>query len=108
MPPPRIIKHPMDVTIPPGVAVVFTCVGQGYGLVDVNWFKGNMNSKNPPPETSTVNTMITPNNITTITSILTIPDVNDKTPNRYRCIFNNSEGEIDSTIARLTIGGKDK
>ena len=59
-----------------------------------------------PPERSTVTTMVTEDDVTTITSILTIPDVNDNTPSRYRCRYSNSEGEIDSRIASLTVGGK--
>ena len=105
MPPPRIIEHPMDVMVPVTEDAVFVCVGQGYGLVDVMWFRGNIEKENPPPGRSTVTTMVTPDNITTITSIL-IPDVNDNTPRMYRCRYNNSEGETDSNIARLTIGGK--
>ena len=104
MPPPRIIEHPMDITIPPRETVVFVCVGQGYGLVDVMWFRGN--NENSPPGRSTVTTMVTTDDITTITSILTIPDVKENTPNRYRCRYSNSEGETDSNIARLTVAGK--
>ena len=104
MPPPRIIEHPMDITVPPTQTAVFVCVGQGYGYVDVMWLRGN--SDRSPPIRSTVTTMVTPDNYTTITSTLTIPDVNDNTPSRYRCRYSNSEGETDSRIARLTIGGK--
>ena len=96
----------MDITVPVTETAVFVCVGQGYGLVDVMWFRGSSNRENPPPDRSTVTTMVTPDNITTITSILTIPDVNDNTPNRYRCRYSNHEGEADSNIARFTIGGK--
>ena len=103
MPPPRIIKHPKDDTVPVTEDAVFVCVGQGYGLVHVMWFRGNSDSERSPPERSIVTTM---DNITTITSILTIPDVRENTPNRYRCRYNNSEGETDSYIARLTIVGK--
>ena len=51
------------------------CVGQGYGLVDVSWLRGGGNHERPPPDRSTVTTMITPDDITTITSTLTIPNV---------------------------------
>ena len=85
---------------------VFVCIGQGYGLVGVMWFRGNSDSERSPPGRSTVTTMVTPDNVTTITSTLTIPDVNDNTPSRYRCRYSNSEGETDSNIARLTIEGK--
>ena len=104
MPPPRIIEHPMDVTVPVTQTAVFVCVGQGYGYVDVMWFRGSSNRS--PSARSTVTTMVTEDNITTITSTLTIPDVNDNIPSRYRCRYSNSEGEIDSNIVRLTIGGK--
>ena len=104
MPPPRIIEHPMNVTVPVTETVVFVCVGRGYGYVDVMWFRGN--SDRSPPGRSTVTTIVTEDDVTTITSILTIPDVNDNTPNRYRCRYSNSNGETDSRIARFTIGGK--
>ena len=105
MPPPRIIEHPMDITVPVTEDAIFVCVGQGYGLVDVMWFRGIREGF--PPDRSTVTTMVSPDDITTITSILTIPDITDRTSNRYRCRYSNSEGEIDSNIARLIIGGKD-
>ena len=94
----------MDMTVPVTETAVFVCVGQGYGNVDVMWFRNNGNKS--PPGRSTVTTIVTPDNITTITSTLTIPDVNDNIPRRYRCRYRNSEGEIDSSTASLTIGGK--
>ena len=103
MPPPRIIEYPMDITLPVTEDAVFVCVGQGYGLVNVMWFRGN--SERSPPGRSTVTTMVTPDNITTITSTLIIPDVTDRTSTMYRCRYSNSEGETDSNIARLTAGG---
>ena len=103
MPPPRIINHPMDIMVPVTEDAVFVCIGQGYGLVGVMWFRGNSDSERSPPGRSTMTTMVTPDNITTITSTLTIPDVNDNTPNRYRCRYSTSEGKTDSNIARLTI-----
>ena len=103
--PPRIIKDPKDTIVPVTEDAVFVCVGQGYGLVDVMWFRGNREGS--PSGRSTVTTMVTPDDITTITSVLTIPSVNDNTPSRYRCRYSNTEGETDSNIARLTTGGKD-
>ena len=94
----------MDITVPVTQTAVFVCVGQGYGNVDVMWFRGSSNRS--PPGRSTVSTIVTPDNITTVTSILTIPNVNDNSPSRYRCRYSNSEGETDSSIAELTIGGK--
>ena len=55
------------------------------------------------PGKSIVTTMVTPDNIT---SILTIPDLRDRDGGRYRCRYNNSGGETDSTRARLIIGSK--
>ena len=49
-------------------------------------------------------TMITPDNITTITSSLTIPDLETRDGRDYKCIYSNSEGETSSYIASLTIG----
>ena len=94
----------MDVTVPVTETAVFVCVGQGYGYVDVMWFRGSRDRS--LPERSTVITMVTEDTITTITSILTIPDVNDNTPSRYRCRYSNNENETDSRIAKLTIEGK--
>ena len=94
----------MDMTVPVTQTAVFVCVGQGYGYVDVIWLRGSRDRS--PPERSTVTTMVTEDDVTTITSILTIFDVNDNTPSRYRCRYSNSEGEIDSSIASLTVGGK--
>ena len=105
MPPPRIIEHPMNIAVPVTETAIFVCVGQGYGLVDVMWFRGNR--ERPPPGRSTVTTMVTPDDITTITSLLTIPNVNDSIARIYRCRYSNTEGETDSNIARLTTGGKD-
>ena len=106
MPPPRIIEHPTNVELPVTETAVFVCVGQGYGFVDVTWVTGKRNNERSPPDKSTVTTMVTPDNITTITSILTIPDVNDRDGRHFRCIYNNTGGETHSNIAKLTIGGK--
>ena len=107
MPPPRIIEHPMDSGVPITDIVVFMCVGQGYGLVDVSWLRGRGNHGRPPPDRSTVTTMVTPDDITTITSTLTIPNVTEEEHDTtYRCRYSNSEGETDSSIVRLTIGSK--
>ena len=92
----------MDIIVPVTETAVFACVGKGYGLVGIMWFRGN--KENPPPGRSTVTTMVTSDDITTITSILTIPNVNDNTPKMYRCRYSNSEGETDSNIVRLTTG----
>ena len=94
----------MDVTVPVTETAMFMCIGQGYGYVEVMWLRGR--NEDSLPIRSTVTTMVIPDNYTTITSILTIPDVNDNTPNRYRCRYSNSEGETDSNTARLTTVGK--
>ena len=91
----------MDITVPVTQTAEFVCIGQGYGYVDVMWFRGNGNRSLPGRSTVT-----TEDNFTTITSILTIPDVNDNTPSRYGCRYSNNENETDSSIARLTIEGK--
>ena len=108
MPPPRIIEHPMDTTRPVTQTAVFVCVGQGYGFVDVSWIRvKNNNDEIPIPSKSIVTTMATPDNITTLTSILTIPNLKDNDDKKnYKCIYNNSKGEIHSNHARLTIGSK--
>ena len=108
MPPPRIIEHPMDTTVSVTQTAVFVCVGQGYGFVDVRWVRvKNNNDERPIPSKSIVTTMVTPDNITTITSVLTIPDLKDNDGKRnYRCIYSNSVGEMRSSSARLTIGSK--
>ena len=107
MPPPRIIEHPMDCEVPLTETPMFMCIGQGYGLVDVSWRVGGGRKGRPPPERSTVTTMVTPDNITTITSIFSSPNVTeDDHRTLYRCRYSNSEGETDSDIVRLTIGSK--
>ena len=108
MPPPRIIEHPMDVTVPVTQTAVFVCVGQGYGLVDVNWrrIKRGQSRERPPPDKSTVATMVTPDNITTITSMLTIPDVADGNRGDYWCVYSNNINETRSNIVQLAIGSK--
>ena len=103
MPPPRIIEHPMDIRRPVTVSTVFVCVGQGYGSVDVNWVRIIKIDERPLRSKSTVTTMVTPDNIT---SILTIPDLEERDGRGYRCIYNNSAGEAHSNKATLTIGSK--
>ena len=99
MPPPRIIVQPMDVTRPITQNAMFTCVGEGYGFVIVSWLRGSKKLE----EKSIVTTTVTPDNIT---SILTIPDLEDADGRRYRCIYNNSGGPTRSDRARLAIGSK--
>ena len=91
----------MDNTRPVTENATFVCVGQGYGFVDVRWFRGERNRS--PPDRSIVTTMVTPYNIT---SVLTIPDLRDSNVGRYRCRYISSGGETDSYIARLIIGSK--
>ena len=95
----------MDITPPVTQNATFACVGQGYGFVDVRWARGGRNSQRSPPGKSIVTTMVTPDNIATITSMLTIPDIMDRVGRHFRCIYNNRGGETHSNIARLTIGG---
>ena len=103
MPPPRIIEHPMDVELPVTETAVFVCVGQGYGLVDVNWVRKTRNDERLVQSKSTMATMVTHDNTT---SILTIPDLEDRDGRDYRCIYNNSGGETHSNNATSTIGSK--
>ena len=103
MPPPRIIEHPMDVTVPGRGTAVFVCIGEGYGFINASWVRGKGNSKRPPPLRSTVTTMATLDNIT---SILTIPDVNDNMAKLYKCRYSNSEGEAYSDTGKLILKSK--
>ena len=105
MPPPRIIVHPMDRTRPVTENATFTCVGQGYGFVDVSWvrIRNNNNNERPLRSKSIVTTMVTPDNVT---SILTIPDLENSDGRPYMCRYINSGGETDSDLARLIIGSK--
>ena len=96
----------MDITLPVTQTATFVCVGQGYGFVSVRWIRGGRSSEQTPPSKSIVTTMVTPDNITTITSMLTIPDLRGRDRECYRCRYNNSGGDTDSVIARLTIGCK--
>ena len=93
----------MDKTRPVTQNATFVCVGQGYGFVDVSWFRIRGGNERSLLGKSIVTTIVTPDNIT---SILTIPDLRDRDGGRYRCRYNNSGGETDSTRARLTIGSK--
>ena len=106
VPPPRIIEHPLDATVPVTQAAGFICVGQGYGLVDVSWIRILNGDERSPRRKSIVTTMVTPDNITTITSSLTIPNLENRDGRDYKCIYSNSEGQTSSYIASLTIGGK--
>ena len=99
MPPPRIIEHPMDVIVPGGGTAMFKCVGQGHGYVDVSWLRGLKNLR----QKSNVTTIVTSYNIT---SILTLPDLNNRDERDYICVYNNSEGPTHSIAGRLTIGSK--
>ena len=93
----------MDITRPVTENATFVCVGQGYGFVDVSWVRIRNDNEKPPRSKSTVTTMVTPDNIT---SILTIPDLENSDGRSYRCTYINSEGKTDSDQARLTIGSK--
>ena len=93
----------MDITVPITETAMFVCVGQGYGLVVVNWVRIVRNDERPLRPKSTIATMVTHDNIT---SILTIPDLEDGDGRDYRCIYNNSGGQIHSNNATLTIGSK--
>ena len=101
--PPRIIEHPMNITQPVTETVVFVCVGQGYGLIDVSWSRIVNGDEISLRGKSIVTTMVTPDNITTITSSLTIPDLENRDGRDYKCIYSNSEGETNSYITSLTI-----
>ena len=106
MPPPRIIEHPTNAELLVTETAMFACVGQGYGLVDVSWVRLVRSDERPLRSKSTVATMVTSDNITTITSILTIPDLEDIDGRDYKCIYNNSGGVTHSDNATLTIRSK--
>ena len=107
MPPPRIIEQPVNLIVLANLTATFKCVGQGYGLVDVMWYRIRSNKQKSLRKRSTVTTMTTPNNITTITSILNIPFVNDVDGRHsYICIYNNTGGQNSSMPATLTIDCK--
>ena len=106
MPPPRIIEHPMDIEFLVTQTAVFKCVGQGYGLVDVSWLRKINNTERSIPSKSTVITLVSSDNITTITSSLIISDLNDSKRGNYWCVYINSAGETHSALAELTIGSK--
>ena len=96
MPPPRIIKHPMNMELTVTQTAVFVCVGQGYGLVDVSWIRIVNGDERSLRGKSIVTTMVTPDNITTITSSLIIPDLESRDGRDYKCIYSNSEGETST------------
>jgi len=95
---PVIVQHPMDKTVPATEDANFTCTGQAYGDVNVNWIRKN---NNPVPDKAIITTTITPD---LITSVLTIPNVLASDERRYRCTLTNSAGSTESDRARLSIG----
>ena len=103
--PPNIIQQPMDIMVPVTTVAVFTCTGQGYGDVIVTWEKIRLyrNRFSPISDNAIVDITVEPDRVT---SILTILDVSHNDRGRYRCVFNNSEGETNSEYARLTIVSK--
>ena len=103
---PRIIEHPLDIEILVTQTAVFKCVGQGYGFVDVSWLRTLNNSEQSIPSKSIVTTMVSSDNITTITSSLIISNLADSKRGNYWCVYINSAGETHSAIAELTIESK--
>ena len=103
VPAPRIILQPMNVTAPAQTNATFICTGQGYGFVGVIWIRMVRDNERSPPIKSIVTTIVTSDNIT---STLTIPDLRGRNQGHYSCRYNNSGGETDSTLARLTIESK--
>ena len=103
VPPPRIIEHPIDIELPVTQTAMFECVGHGYGFVDVSWLRTISNNERSLPSKSTVTTMVSSDNIATITSVLTISDLADSKRGNYWCVYTNSGGETHSRIADLTI-----
>ena len=105
MPPPRIIEQPMDITRPVTEDAMFTCVGQGYGFVDVSWYRERAN-RNPVEirgiGRSSYNIMVTPDHIS---STLTISDLLNRDERNYWCRFDNNIGHVLSRFTALTIGG---
>ena len=106
MPPPRIIEHPKNITVPLEQTAVFVCVGQGYGFVEVNWNRARNNKVRPLPGKSAVVTKVTSDDITTITSTLTLPDLASGHRGNYWCEYSNNVSETLSYIGQLTIGSK--
>ena len=104
MPPPRIIEHPMDMIVPANRTVIFVCVGEGYGFVEVNWFRVRRGNVRTLRGKSMVNTTVIEDSIT---STLTIPRLNDNDgKDDYRCNYNNIGGQTSSKDATLTIDCK--
>ena len=100
---PVIVQQPMDAMAPVTTNVTFTCTGRGYGDVIVNWEKTRNNRPIPISDRATFDTITVPD---LISSTITIPNVLRSDRGRYQCVFNNSEGETISKVARLTIGSK--
>jgi len=91
----------MDQTVPAPQTVVFVCVGQGYGIVNVSWHGNKINKSQQ--KRSNVTTVVTPD---LITSTLTISNLKGRDSGRYRCRYSNSEGGTFSNFATLTVGCK--
>ena len=91
----------MDVTTPVGSSANFTCLGQGYGVVTVNWQR---RKGGPMPDKAYNNEIVEPN---LISSTLIIPNVSLNDSGRYRCRYSNGEGRRNnSRPATLTIGSE--
>lgn len=99
---PVVTEHPMDKTVPAPETATFTCAGQGYGNVTVEWTRG----RGIPDKAIITNTPTSDG----ITSTLTIPNITGSDGggrrSRYRCRFTNSAGSTDSERATLTVGGE--
>ena len=93
----------MDLTRSVTETAIFTCVGQGYGLVNVSWHRQNDN-RNPVTRRRrfTSNIVVTPDRIS---STLTIVDLQNNDERNYWCRFDNNIGHMLSMFATLTIGG---
>ena len=106
VPPPRIIEHPTNTTVPVTQTAVLVCVGQGYGFVDVSWHRTIKSNEQSIPSKSIVTTMVSSDDITTIISSLTIPDLADSHRGSYWCVYSNNGGETHSGIAELATRSK--
>ena len=91
----------MNQTVPVTETVEFICVGQGYGIVNVSWYRGRNNTQ--PPAMSNVINIVTPN---FINSTLTIPNLRDRDSGGYRCRYSNNGGRTFTNFATLTIESK--
>lgn len=100
---PSIVKHPTDVYAVAPFSGVFTCSVQGYGHLNVLWYKSiALFQVDSRPEKSTVSIRRLPE--ITITTLV-IPNVTDEDAGEYVCVVVFDMKALWSNIVSLRVSG---